>query len=358
MNIEKLKNIVEGFLFASDKPLTVEKIVKLFPEGEEPKKEEVAECINTLIADFESHGIELKEVKSGFRFQVRQDNAPWVSKLWDERPAKYTRAMLETLALIVYRQPITRGEIEEIRGVAVSSHIIRTMMDRDWIKIIGHRDVPGRPALFASTKIFLDYFNLTSLEDLPPLSEIKDLDAIATELDPEQNSALISAIRDMQKESASEGEANAENVDIAEGEDKKTDKSETAALDSAIEETLLKDSQDESAAEEIEEAEEIQLESGIETEAHSEQEELVEELIEEQSESHTISELEDDLEIQISVASHDVEDIEDEEHQIEETQKSFSDLLSSFGNSSASKNEPDDDSASDDQKNSVESDTQ
>ncbi len=209
MNIEKLKNVVEGFLFASDKPLTVDKIVKLFPEGEQPDKDSIAECIDTLVKDFEDHGIELKQVKSGYRFQVRQENATWVAKLWDEKPAKYTRAMLETLALIVYRQPITRGEIEEIRGVAVSSNIIRTMMDRDWIKVIGHRDVPGRPALYASTKVFLDYFNLTSLEELPPLSEIKDLDAIATELDPEQNSALISAIRDMQKEN---GKANAENV--------------------------------------------------------------------------------------------------------------------------------------------------
>jgi len=200
MNADKLKNIIEGFLFVSDKALSVEQLLKLFPEGEQPEKEHVVGCIDSLIADFENHGIELKKVKSGYRFQVRQENASWVARLWDEKPAKYTRAMLETLALIVYRQPITRGEIEDIRGVSVSSHIIRTMMDRDWIKVIGHRDVPGRPALYASTKEFLDYFNLSSLEELPPLSEIKDLDSIATELDPEQNAALISAIRDMQKE--------------------------------------------------------------------------------------------------------------------------------------------------------------
>ncbi|MDH5256506.1 MAG: SMC-Scp complex subunit ScpB [Gammaproteobacteria bacterium] len=204
MNTERLKKIVEGFLFASDKALSAEQIVKLFPEGEQPEKEQVSLCIESLIDDFETHGIELKQVKSGYRFQVRQETASWVSRLWDEKPAKYTRAMLETLALIVYRQPITRGEIEEIRGVSVSSHIIRTMMERDWIKVIGHRDVPGRPALYASTREFLDYFNLSSLEELPPLSEIKDLDSIATELDPEQNAALISAIREMQKDQASE----------------------------------------------------------------------------------------------------------------------------------------------------------
>lgn len=206
MNTDKLKNVVEGFLFASDKALTVEQLVKLFPEGEQPAKEDVQTAIDAITESFEGHGIELKQVRSGYRFQVRQEHAGMVSRLWDEKPAKYTRAMLETLALIVYRQPITRGEIEEIRGVSVSSHIIKTLIERDWVKVIGHRDVPGRPALYASTKEFLDYFNLKSLEELPPLSEIKDLDSIATELDPEQNAALISAIRDMQKENETAGE--------------------------------------------------------------------------------------------------------------------------------------------------------
>jgi len=210
MTQDNLKQIIEGFLFASEKALTVEKIIKLFPEGEQPTTESVEECITEIQASFEGHGIELKAIKSGYRFQVRQETASWVSRLWDEKPAKYTRAMLETLALIVYRQPITRGEIEEIRGVSVSSYIVKTLMEREWVKVIGHRDVPGRPALYASTKEFLDYFNLTSLEELPPLSEIKDLDSIATELDPEQNAALISAIRDMQKEEAEESAAAAQ----------------------------------------------------------------------------------------------------------------------------------------------------
>lgn len=180
--------------------MNVDQLVKIFPEGKRPEKAQVQVVIDELIHDFSHRGIELQKISSGYRFQVREAYTPWVSRLWDERPQKYTRALLETLALIVYRQPITRGEIEEIRGVSVSSNIIRTLQEREWIKVVGQRDVPGRPTLFASTKQFLDYFNLESLEDLPPLSEIKDLDAIATELDPEQNAALISAIRDMQDE--------------------------------------------------------------------------------------------------------------------------------------------------------------
>jgi len=197
---KKLKNIIEGFIFASDKVLSVDQLIKMFPEGERPDKNDVEQALQALQSDFESHGIELKQVSSGYRFQVREEHTAWVSRLWEERPQKYTRALLETLALIVYRQPITRGEIEEIRGVSVSTNIIRTLQEREWIKVVGQRDVPGRPTLFASTKQFLDYFNLESLEDLPPLSEIKDLDAIATELDPEQNAALLDAIRKMQDE--------------------------------------------------------------------------------------------------------------------------------------------------------------
>jgi len=199
MSNPKLKNIVEGFIFASDKALNVDQLLKMFPDTERPEKDDIIAAIEQLQADFTSHGVELKKVSTGYRFQVREEYTQWVSRLWEERPHKYTRALLETLALIVYRQPITRGEIEEIRGVSVSSNIVRTLQEREWVKVVGNRDVPGRPALLASTKEFLDYFNLESLEDLPPLSEIKDLDAIATELDPEQNAALIAAIRDMQE---------------------------------------------------------------------------------------------------------------------------------------------------------------
>jgi len=201
MNSIHLKNIIEGFIFSSDKALSFDQILKLFPDTEQPEKEDVTQALQELEADYQYRGIELKKVSSGYRFQVKEEFAPWVSRLWDEKPAKYTRALLETLAIIVYRQPITRGEIEEIRGVAVSSHIIKTLLEREWIRVIGQRDVPGRPSLFGSTKQFLDYFNLESLEDLPPLSEIRDLEEIAEGLDPEQNAALIEAIKEIQEKS-------------------------------------------------------------------------------------------------------------------------------------------------------------
>jgi len=201
MNSIELKNIVEGFVFASDKPLSLDQLIKLFPETEMPEKADVEQALQEIENDYHYRGIELKKVSSGYRFQVKEEFAPWVSRLWDEKPAKYTRALLETLAIIVYRQPITRGEIEEIRGVAVSSHIIKTLQERDWIRVLGQRDVPGRPSLFGTTKQFLDYFNLESLEQLPPLSEIKDLDEIAEGLDPEQNAALLEAIKEIQEKS-------------------------------------------------------------------------------------------------------------------------------------------------------------
>ena len=210
MSNTSLKAIVEGFLFASDKPLSVERIMKLFPENEAPDKQDVLAALEELSLDYADHGIELHEVASGYRFQVRQELTPWVSRLWEEKPARYTRALLETLALIVYRQPITRGEIEEIRGVTVSSNIIKTLQEREWIRVIGHRDVPGKPALYASTREFLDYFNLESLDQLPPLSEIKDLDTLATELDPEKNAELIEAIQEMQANDAEPEKVTAE----------------------------------------------------------------------------------------------------------------------------------------------------
>ena len=246
MSNQKLKNIVEGFLFASDKALNVDNILKMFPEGEQPEKSEIVEAIEKIESDYESRGVELKKVSTGYRFQVKEEYTQWVSRLWEERPQKYTRALLETLALIVYRQPITRGEIEEIRGVSVSTNIIRTLQEREWVKIVGQRDVPGRPSLLASTKQFLDYFNLQSLEDLPPLSEIKDLDAIAIELDPEQNAALLSAIKDMQEEnknSEAAAEKNKEEISSDETVDENQASSEvesvetiSAELDAVLEE--------------------------------------------------------------------------------------------------------------------------
>lgn len=183
MDAELLKKIIEGALFAAGQPLTIERLGFLFDEAERPDNATMRATLEALMQDYAGRGIELKEVASGFRFQVRQESGPWVSRLWEEKPSRYSRALLETLALIAYRQPITRSEIEEIRGVSVSSHIIKTLLERDWIRVAGHRDVPGRPALFATTRDFLDSFNLKSLAELPSLSEIRDLDRINEELE-------------------------------------------------------------------------------------------------------------------------------------------------------------------------------
>jgi segregation and condensation protein B len=179
----KVKMIVEGLLMAAGRPLSLDNITAVFSEDEKPDRKELKDVMEAIRLDCDDRGFELVEVASGYRFQVKQDISEWVAKLWEEKPPRYTRALLETLALIAYRQPITRGDIEEIRGVAVSSNITRTLLDREWIRVVGHRDVPGRPAMFATTKQFLDYFNLKSLEELPPLSEIKELDKQEEKLD-------------------------------------------------------------------------------------------------------------------------------------------------------------------------------
>ena len=174
MNAE-LKSIVEALLLAADRALSVDEIRSVFDEADRPGRDELRQALAGLAEDCEHRGVELKEVASGFRLQVRQELAGWVNRLWEEKPPRYTRALLETLALIAYRQPATRGDIEEVRGVSVGTGIIRTLLDREWIRISGHRETPGRPELFVTTRQFLDHFNLKSLSDLPPLSEIKNL---------------------------------------------------------------------------------------------------------------------------------------------------------------------------------------
>lgn len=184
MEISKLKNILEAVLLGADRTLTVIQMEGLFELDEErPTRDEIRQALHEMAEDYETRGYELKQVASGFRLQVRQEYATWVGRLWEERPARYTRALLETMALIAYRQPITRGEIEEVRGVSVSSNIIKTLLERDWIKVLGHKDVPGKPSLYGTTKEFLDYFNLKSLDQLPTLAEIRDLDSIHPELE-------------------------------------------------------------------------------------------------------------------------------------------------------------------------------
>ena len=178
-----LKTILEAVLLAAGEPLPLERLQKVFPEAEQPEREALRAALAELTADYAGRGLELIEVASGFRVQVPGAFSPWVSRLWEERVATYSRALLETLALVAYRQPVTRGEIEEVRGVSVSSGIMKTLQERDWIKIVGHREVPGRPALYATTRAFLDYFNLKSLSELPPLAVPRDLDTIGAELD-------------------------------------------------------------------------------------------------------------------------------------------------------------------------------
>ncbi len=180
---QKLKNIVESALFASGEPLNLDRLLALFEEDERPERDEIKDVINTLQQECEGRGIELKEVSRGYRYQATTDVSRWVSRLWEERAPRYSRALLETLALIAYRQPITRAEIEDIRGVGVSSSIMKTLLERGWVRIVGHRDVPGKPAMYASTREFLDYFNLKSLDDLPTLAELRDIDKINAELD-------------------------------------------------------------------------------------------------------------------------------------------------------------------------------
>ena len=185
MQIEQLKPIIEAALLAASQPLTVAQLGELFVEEDEVDREAIARVLEALALDCAGRGVELKEVASGFRYQVRQDVHAWVSRMWTEKPSRYSRALLETLALIAYRQPITRPEIEQIRGVVVSSNIIKTLEEREWIRVVGHRDVPGRPALFGTTRAFLDYFNLKSLDELPPLSEIRDMEDPQLRLDQE-----------------------------------------------------------------------------------------------------------------------------------------------------------------------------
>jgi segregation and condensation protein B len=180
-----LKSVLEAVLMVAGEPLSLASLAALFSDEERPSDNEISKTLEELGDDYAERGLELREVASGYRIQVREEANPWVARLWEERPQRYSRALLETLALIAYRQPITRGDIEEVRGVSVRTNIIRTLQEREWIRVVGHRDVPGKPALFGTTRAFLDYFNLSSLDDLPSLAEIRDMDSIEPELDLE-----------------------------------------------------------------------------------------------------------------------------------------------------------------------------
>ena len=218
-----LKRIVEAALLAAAQPLSLPQLSALFGETETPSHDDLARALAELGEECADRGVELKEVASGFRYQVKQDVHPWVARLWTERQTKYSRALLETLALIAYRQPITRGEIEQIRGVAVSTNIIKTLEEREWVRVVGYRDVPGKPALFGTTKMFLDYFNLKSLDELPPMAEIREIE----DFDPQLTLAPVAP-------------ADAEPVEeaaIAPDTEAANDESEIAAADAAPEQS-------------------------------------------------------------------------------------------------------------------------
>jgi segregation and condensation protein B len=197
MNEQYVKNVIEAALLAAGRPLTMDEMVGVFDERDGSNADEVRSAIAALTADYETRGLELLEVASGYRIQIKAAVAEPVSRLWQERPAKYSRALLETLALVAYRQPITRGEIEQIRGVAVNPNIIKTLLERSWIRVVGHRDVPGKPELLGTTREFLDYFSLKKLDDLPTLAQLKELEDLRVQLslpgaDPQVAAAIDS----------------------------------------------------------------------------------------------------------------------------------------------------------------------
>jgi len=182
MDDNEIKYFIESALLAAGRPLNIDQLQNLFDDASRPEKTQLRQAISSLLDDYENRGMTITEVASGFRLQLKGDMADRLHKLWEERPPRYSRALFETLALIAYRQPMTRGEIEEIRGVAVSTNIIRSLLEREWIRVVGHRDVPGRPAMFGTTKMFLDYFGLKKLDDLPPLADLTDWESLRVQL--------------------------------------------------------------------------------------------------------------------------------------------------------------------------------
>jgi segregation and condensation protein B len=248
-----------------------------------PSRNEIRKVLQELTEEYQARGFELKEVASGFRIQVKQDYAEWVGRLWEEKPARYTRALLETLALMAYRQPITRGEIEEVRGVSVSSNIIKTLQEREWIKVLGHKDVPGKPALYGTSKEFLDYFNLKSLDELPTLAELKDLDQIHRELDLDLDNTAAQDDQQQEEhhqdgqppEDVADDRTKATEVVAAEGSDTEAETSEAEAIDAEsvdarrgeAEVTAAKVSEDNDPDAEASEPDETSTESAVDEQA-------------------------------------------------------------------------------------------
>lgn len=219
MNRPALKLIIEGALLAHGRPLSIDRLAALFDERECPTKTEFDQALDELEQDLVGRGIELVQVATGYRIQVRNQCMPWVSRLWDEKPPRYSRALLETLSLIAYRQPISRGDIEDVRGVVVSTNIIKTLLEREWVRIVGYRDVPGRPALYATTPEFLDYFGLTNLEELPTLAEIREFDDANRQLELEDEPKVESIADELAEPASEEDVLESTADDLAEAEE-------------------------------------------------------------------------------------------------------------------------------------------
>ncbi|HJS89449.1 MAG TPA: SMC-Scp complex subunit ScpB [Steroidobacteraceae bacterium] len=229
MNEHYLRNVIEAALLAAGRPVQAAELVQLFDENLRPTIEQVRAAIDTLTAEYAGRGIELKETAGGIRIQVRRELASEVSRLWPERPPRYSRALLETLALIAYRQPITRGEIEAVRGVAVNPNIVRTLLERNWVRVVGHRDVPGRPELLGTTRDFLDYFGLKSLDELPPLAELKASGEIHLQLALQPDAAAAALSSEASAPELSEAGA-PEDEDREEGDELSAEGGETHEL--------------------------------------------------------------------------------------------------------------------------------
>lgn len=284
---EQLPRILEAAIMVAGRPLTVADLQKLFEEPNQPNAKEMRAALEILQASYADRGIELRETASGFQFQAKVELSPWLSRLWEERPPKYSRAILETLALIAYRQPITRAEIEEIRGVAVSSHIIKTLQDREWVRVIGYRDTPGKPALYATTKSFLDHLNLKSLDELPPLSDILDVESQAeklnVQLDLVDPAVVQVAPATEEAEQVTTSDSLSEETSEATTEESSTEEDTETLESSSTEETSSDDLSADISEEEIVFDEEVMLDEEEDEEDEYEQEDTEEALEEETS---------------------------------------------------------------------------
>jgi segregation and condensation protein B len=243
MNELYVKNVIEAALLAAGRPLTMDEMVSVFDERDGSNADEVRSAIAALTTDYETRGLELLEVASGYRIQIKAAVAEPVSRLWQERPAKYSRALLETLALVAYRQPITRGEIEQIRGVAVNPNIIKTLLERSWIRVVGHRDVPGKPELLGTTREFLDYFSLKKLDDLPTLAQLKELEDLRVQLSLPGADPLVAAATDPEADGLSPGSGEGQATAAAES-DEGSDGLEASADDDDDQDSMRADDAD------------------------------------------------------------------------------------------------------------------